>query len=252
MIFCSSAYRKQGTRAVGNVHLHVDLAEWAQSSDRLVEIAMLLDAEGWPSKVTRVVRAVAGAHMSDAHFAADYAEHTPELSEGLDTFAAYLTAQLSPDAQAAELERIVAVARARIGEVLKAGGVADAVVEIERVCARIEGSELTVAEPVAARWLGNRPPAFEAHHFVDLRYGGAQLEEWIRTIAPLDIDVGGWFQFEKSGYSAFRSVRFYRQLELDHVVRQHQALRGVFDDAKAGPLMRLESVVEQVVDLWRV
>jgi len=257
-LFRSKNYPAAGsTRRVGNMHMHLDCSKSETSEGRLVEIAQILERQGWPSKVSRVNLARGGMHLSDPEYVEDYLEHTPELCAGTNTFAAYLTTLMAPEVNDPELGKsLCKQARTIMAEQSKGFSEADVVIEIERVTALIDEKSIQVAGP-ATFPLSDKTtrPLYEVHHLVDLpRSSAVEFDEWQALCNLSGIVVGGWFRFDKKDEQALRSVKFARSLdvlsliketrELNYILREHLDV-----DEKD---MHVQTVVEQVVDIWRL
>jgi hypothetical protein len=240
------------TRPAGAVHLHVDIASDDQDLDRLVGVARTLSDRGLPAKVTSVSRSLKGPHVHDAEFASDYALHTPELQRASLKFSAYLTAFISGESDSIQQQvSKIACARTVVGDVLKTHQIRRAVVEIERVCAAFADGKIVGLADKAPESGAMCPARFEAHHLVDADTD-MSLSEWNDLLTGAGIVVGGWFEFEKAGYRAFRSVRFYDGLSVEAVAEQHARICSLLASLPRFRSLRIESIIEQILDLWRV
>ena len=257
-LFRSKTYPKAGaTRQPGNMHMHLDCSKSPTSETRLVEIAKALEGHGWPSKVSRVNLARGGLHLSDPEYASEYAEHTPELCAGENTFAAYLTTLMSAEVTTPqEAAKLCAEARKIMGLETNGFSEADVVIEIERVTALIDTKTVQVATPtVFSENNKSKHALFEIHHLVDLpKTASIEFDEWQALCNLSGIVVGGWFRFDKESGQALRSVRFSRDpdslkliaetRELEYIVREHIGIEDID--------IQVQTVVEQVIDIWRL
>jgi hypothetical protein len=256
-LYRSDTYPSGATRNVGNMHMHLDCSKSATSETRLVEIAKILEEQGWPSKVSRVNLAKPGLHLSDPEYAEEYSQHTPELCTGDNTFAAYLTTLLAPEViEAQHAAELCKQAREAMANHMNGFSEAEIVIEVERVSALVETDAIRVAAPGKMPLNDNRGRGlFEAHHFVNMPHDApVDFDEWQALCNLSGIVVGGWFQFDKEDCQALRSVRFIRNLdllgladerrELDYIVREHFGVKP--EDA------HIQTIVEQIVDIWRV
>ena len=122
--------------------------------------------------------------------------------------------------------------------------------------ALIDPDAINVATPAIMPKNNNAERAlFEIHHFVDFPHSvSVDFDEWQALCNLSGIVVGGWFQFDKEKEKAFRSVRFAKTLDMLQLIGETRELANfVREHAGAKPdEMRVETVVEQVVDIWRV
>jgi hypothetical protein len=253
LLYRSSNFSPGASRALGNVHLHVDCPSFSGVEDDLVRIALKFESHGWPSKVTGIVTAQAGTHLRDPEFASDYAQHTPELGLVDNTFTAYLTALLESNvSKTKEAIALCAGARSFVNENLYSNLVRDSVIEIERVSAIVDANGVRFAEPVILRTGHDHGAPFEVHHFANLPPDSeVTFENWARCCVERGISVGGWFQFNRTSDRAFRSVRFSRLLDIEEVKREMVAVQEVAREL-AGAGVHVESIVEEILDIWRI
>lgn len=253
-LFRSAEFPRRATRRLGNVHLHLDCRQFQGADQRLVDIAHGLDRCGWPSKVTRVAVARPGAHVTDPDFAEDYREHTPELCSVQSSFAAYLTMLLTLKAETLEQ---LSVVHDRVREVLAKplSHLSDigVVAELERVAALIDVDAMQIARPATIPAKGDAERTlFEVHHLVDLPSSAAiGFSEWMRRCEEAGVVVGGWFQFDRPGQCALRSVRFSRTPDLFELTSETRALAALVAEFAGSGVARVETVVEQIIDIWR-
>ncbi len=254
-LFRSPKYTKAATRKLGNVHLHIDCARSGESDHYLVEAAKLLEGHPWPSKVTRVAVAKPGGHIADPVFQADYQQHTPELYGPGGSFASYLTALLASDVNDADgLVALRDLVRGELGRLLKDYDEDDVVIEIERVSALLDADTARIARPAVLRSGGDIADSkFEVHHFIDFPVSAdVQFSDWTAVCSRAGVVVGGWFQFDKSDVRAFRSVRFADTPDLCNFVDETRTLTALAQRQVPGGTAHVETVVEQIVDIWRL
>lgn len=236
------------------MHLHLDCRQFQEAEQTLIDIAHGLDHCGWPSKVTRVTVARPGAHVTDPDFAEDYREHTPELCSGQSSFAVYLTMLLTLKAETLEQlsvfhERVREALAKPLSHLSDIGVVA----ELERVAALIDIDAAHIARPatISAKDDTERT-LFEVHHLVDFPSSAAiGFNEWMRRCEEAGVVVGGWFQFDKPGQSALRSVRFSRTPDLFELMSETRTLAALVAEFPGAGVARVETVVEQIIDIWR-
>jgi hypothetical protein len=253
-LFRSPDYAKGATRRPGSFHFHVDIAFADNIDDELVRLAQKCEQAGWPAKVTRVARARPGRHYTHAQYEGDYREHTPELGEGRDTFAAYLTALLptEDDSALAITKRCEEVKRFVRSEYTLPAEAGDVVVEVERVACVLRESTAFLAEPARMAIPEDRAKApFEVHHFADIAAGAATFSQWVSACDERGVSVGGWFQFDKSEQTAFRSLRFAKAIDLFELADEAEKVRDVATSL-AGGEARTECLVEQIIGIWRI
>jgi hypothetical protein len=154
------------------------------------------------------------------------------------------------------MEQLCSEARAIMSSQTQGFSEADIVIEIERVTALIDVDFIRVATPAIMPKLGNAGRAlFEIHHFVDFPHSASvDFDEWQALCNLSGIVVGGWFQFNKEHEKAFRSVRFAKTLDMFQLIGETRELANfVRENADVAPEdMRVQTVVEQIVDIWRV
>ena len=230
------------------MHFHIDWSNMEARDDQLVSIAQECQANGWPSKVTRIVRARPGSHIHHPEFQDVYATHTPDLLSSGNSFNTYLTALLADEAKTSDdiarhcdgVRRFFEKRRVGFGQT---------VIEIERVIAKLDGSTIHVAEPAECK---STAGLFEIHHFANLPVGAnISFDDWESLSNNAGICVGGWFQFERDGETAFRSVRFARSLDVVELVNEARSAQRLASHVY-GPGTTAETIVEQVLDIWRI
>jgi hypothetical protein len=236
--------------------MHLDCSKSETSEGRLVEIAQTLEREGWPSKVSRVNLAKPGIHLSDPEYAADYTQHTPELCAGQNTFAAYLTTLLSPDVRDPEEGAMLCKkARSFMSRSTEGFDEADVVVEIERVTALIDTDAVQVAAPASfSNMKTSEQLLYEVHHLVDLpRVPSVDFDEWLALCNLSGIVVGGWFRFDSENAQSLRSVRFARKPDILSLISETRELKYIIQEhiGVSAEDIRIQTVLEQVVDIWR-
>jgi hypothetical protein len=244
-------------RKVGNMHMHLDCSHSTTSDNRLVEIAQTLEKHGWASKVSRVSVAKPGAHLVDPEYRDDYREHTPELVTGKNTFAAYLTTFLAAEVnEPKEAADLCKKARAIMQSETSGFSEAEVVIEIERVAALIDADNIQAASPPELSYHNEiRNSLFEIHHFIDLPHTQSiEFEEWQALCNLSGIVVGGWFQFNKQDVQALRSVRFTKKPNLLSLANETRELAKIVRESTdiAPDDISVQTVVEQVTDIWRL
>ncbi|NML05128.1 hypothetical protein [Sphingomonas sp. G-3-2-10] len=250
-LFRSGNYAPGATRALGSLHFHIDVSDDHSVEGKLVSIARELDRRGIATKVTRIVGAVKGAHFNDPEYAHDYHVHTPELRNGYSTFTSYLTSLLPPVETQQDFLDLGARVRKILGEIFADSALPGAVVEIERVCARITRDREEVLDASASQ-IPVPGSSFESHHFIDIASSNLSLDDWNRMLEPTEIAVGGWFQFQKSNVQAFRSVCFDHSADVVRLRHEHRTLRDMLDRHGFAGSYDAQAIIEQVVDIWKI
>jgi hypothetical protein len=247
----SLLYRSPGLipghfRRLGCLHVHVD---GDLSLPRLTALVQTMEARGHPGKVTSVSDFVGGTQR--AALPETYASHTPG-PESEERFEYFSTISLADRSTAlAVLKDLLPIINACAGSVI----------EVEQVVATSDAGEfqtITAASiaPIESWEVGfqvNRSAPYEVHHGINVEVERAST----MTVRVLEKDltleglsVGGWFTFNKTNQTSYRSSAFLtgEDFELE-VRRQRELLKRYL--CKRFPSFELWTTVERVIAIWK-
>ncbi len=235
-------------RRPGSLHFHVDCDKASGNEEFLLNVARHFAALGWPSKLTRISKAIAGPHFRDPIFESDYIEHTPDIFSKENTFSAYSTTIIREECSD-QNEAMVAYdyARRELRNFFAGHKDNSTVFEIERVSCEIKNGSTVLAKPIVMDFR-NLTRKFEIHHFVDLHVkheGSNSIWEFFCRHAP--VEVGGWFMFLKEETQSFRPVKFSNDMNVSGILAEHSMLRDFCKSNFAKYIPEEFCIIEQIL-----
>lgn len=234
--------------ALGSLHLHIDGGKQARLAKSVV--AQLVK-EGEATKVQAVLGAVGGPQRQQ--LVETYSTRSAgRVAE--ETFESFSSVSLRSRDHAIEtVKRILPNVKNDIGIVLDVERVV-ATVDAKQGWKQIEFYELDGFRGGEIDFTCSYTQPFEIHHLIDI-YDAEEnpfdLETLMRDSISMGINLGGWFQFSKTGRAAYRSNAFSQAYQLkSKVMMQHELLSVYLENS--GLNYRLRSTVERVLAVCRV
>lgn len=246
--FRSAQFATGMGRRPGSLHFHVDCGDASGNEEFLLDLARHFAALGWPSKLTRISKAIAGPHSRDPIFESDYMEHTPDILSKENTFSAYSTTIMRKECS--DQKEVMVAYDYALPELrnLFAGHKDNSTAfEIERVSCEIKNGSTVLAKPIVMDFQ-NVIRKFEIHHFVDLHVnhdGSNSIWEFFCRNSP--VEVGGWFLFSKEETQSFRSVKFSNDMNVSGVFAEHSMLRDFCKSNFAQYIPDVSCIIEQIL-----
>ncbi|MDP3509793.1 MAG: hypothetical protein Q8T09_17620 [Candidatus Melainabacteria bacterium] len=233
---------------LGSLHLHIDGGKQARLAK---SIAAQLAKEGELTKVQAVLGAVGGPQRQQ--LVETYSTRTAG-SASQDTIEFFSSVGLRSRQHAiATLKQVLPNVKNDIGIVLDVERVV-ATVDAANGWKQIEFYELDGFTAGEIDFACSYTQPFEIHHLIDIYDTGENpldLETLMRDSISMGINLGGWFQFSKTGRAAYRSNAFSQAYQLkSKVMMQHELLSVYLENS--GLNYRLRTVIERVLAVCRI
>jgi class 3 adenylate cyclase len=237
---------------LGTIHLHIDGGMFAVELVKI--IVETLNREGFPSKLTPIVKAVPGPQRDDV--GETYESHTPgDRREELDYFS---TTRLTMDSSSREKLREV------LESLSKEKGI---VIEAEQVIGK-GGEKISWSDNMSPDFFSSsvgfkRAPTLpiEVHYACDIPKESAwrktpplDLDSLLEVCSEVGIRVGGWFLFDDGGdVWAYRSNMFNEREFKEKVQKQRDDLALYLNrlGEERGFKCTVNALVERSLGVWK-